>query len=129
MTRTIGTVLLVDDDPTALYIARNVLRRLGVAELVLTAHNGQEALQLIRSACAEPNRAALCPRLILVDVKMPVMDGFEFVGALGTMEFPVRPVVAMLSSSQNPRDLRQADGRGVDAYLAKPLTAQSLGSS
>lgn len=67
------STLLVDDDETTNFVNEMLLKDMGVTEQILTAHNGQEALELILERC-ENNE---CPSLILLDINMPVMNGFE----------------------------------------------------
>ena len=119
-------VLLVDDDPTMRYLHRRLLTRLGAAEHVLEAANGHEALALVRAQCADDFRT--CPDLILLDVRMPVMDGFAFLQAYRGLPEAQQcaQVVAMLTTSLHPADRARAAELSVSAYLTKPLTAETL---
>ncbi|WP_225986431.1 response regulator [Rufibacter sp. LB8] len=120
------SVLLIDDDPTALYVARNVLKRQNITEQIMTAQNGFEAISKLQAACSDPFYKEATPSLIIVDVKMPVMDGFQFVEAMQGLPLNPKPLVAMLTSSQNEYDIKRADMLGVDGYLGKPLTDEKL---
>ncbi|RDC58667.1 response regulator [Adhaeribacter pallidiroseus] len=64
MTR-IASALLVDDDDTANYLHKRLFQKLEVAEKLLVAHNGLEALQLLQANCPGLD----CPQLILLDIK------------------------------------------------------------
>lgn len=68
----ISCTLLVDDETTN-FLNEALLRRMAVADTVLVAVNGQEALDLLRLHCAQPTSPS-CPALILLDMKMPVMN-------------------------------------------------------
>ena len=119
-------VLLVDDDPTTRYLHRLLLDQLGLAAHVLEAANGQQALELIRAQRADDFRT--CPDLILLDVRMPVMNGFEFLEAYTALPRAQQcaRVVALLTTSLSPRDVARADRLAVAAYLAKPLMSETL---
>ena len=114
-------LLLVDDNSTTRFLHRQLLVRLGVAEYVLEAANGQEALSLVRAQCADDFRT--CPDLILLDVRMPVLDGFGFMEVYRALPEAQQcaKVVAMLTTSLHPRDLDRAAHFSVTAYLTKPL--------
>ena len=71
--------LLVDDDSTANYLNTLLLKRLAVTDKILVALNGQEALDMLAIHCRDATPD--CPALILLDIKMPVMDGFAFLAA------------------------------------------------
>ncbi|MBA9079159.1 response regulator [Rufibacter quisquiliarum] len=123
--RKLEAVLVVDDDPACLFIAKSIFKRQHVANQVFTAHNGLEAIKLMRSACT-PASGIVCPDLILVDIHMPVMDGFTFLEALQVLKLPSTPVIALLTTSQNVKDVKRAKNFQVDAFLNKPLTFESL---
>lgn len=119
-------VLLVDDDATIRFLHHKLLTRLALAEHVLEAAHGQQALDLIHAQCADDFRT--CPDLILLDVHMPVMDGFEFLAAYRALPEAQQcaKVVTMLTTSLHPRDVERAAQLSVSAYLSKPLTADKL---
>ena len=123
----LSCVLLVDDDQTTNYLTRLLLTRLHITDKVLVAHNGREALALLAEHCHAPN-APSCPALILLDVNMPVMNGFEFLGAYAQLPETQRQaiVVVMLTTSLHPQDVERARHLQVAAFLSKPLTSQHL---
>lgn len=116
-------VLLVDDDQTTNYLNQRLLHRLGVAEKVLVAANGRQALVLLAEHCQAAN-AHDCPALVLLDVNMPVMNGFEFLEAYALLPAPQRraAVVVMLTTSLHPQDVERARQRHIITFLSKPLT-------
>ncbi len=124
--RKLESILLVDDDPTSLFIAKNIVKRHQVAERIFAAHSGVEAIQLLRSACGKGQDSIICPTLVMVDVRMPDMDGFQFVEAMRALTAPIVPVVAMLSSHDYDRDKKKAKHLGIEAFLQKPLTGESF---
>lgn len=123
----LNCVLLVDDDQTTNYLNQLLLRRLALTEKVLVAGNGREALALLAEHCPEPGVAG-CPSLILLDVNMPVMNGFEFLDAYAQLPAAQRQavVVVMLTTSLHPQDVERARQMQVADFLSKPLTSKNL---
>jgi CheY-like chemotaxis protein len=115
-------ILLVDDDHTSNFLNHRLLEKLEVADLLLEAHNGLEALALLRCYCQESKPDAQV--LVFLDMKMPIMDGFEFLEAY--QQLPAdqqRSIqVVMLSTSLNPKDVQRAQQYPIRAFLSKPLT-------
>jgi CheY-like chemotaxis protein len=118
-------ILLVDDDPTTNYLNQKLLTKMGVADQVLTALNGQEALAAVHTHCPADN--ALCPNLVFLDVNMPLMNGFEFLAAYRQLPLAQQlATVVMLTSSLHPRDVARAQHLRVAGFLTKPLTADKV---
>jgi CheY-like chemotaxis protein len=117
-------ILLVDDDSTTNYLNRRLLERLNICDEVLVAPNGQQALELLQTHCSF--KEGTCPALVLLDVNMPVMNGFEFLEAF--MQAPARQsiVIIMLTSSQLDADLVMAQHLPVADFLHKPLTREKI---
>jgi two-component system, chemotaxis family, chemotaxis protein CheY len=105
-------VLVVDDDPTIRQFIQMALVDHGYE--VLTAEDGQAALDLLRS-----NR----PDLILLDMRMPVMDGWAFSRAYRTAGLPPSPIVVLTAARDAAQYAREIEA---DAYLAKPFDLREL---
>lgn len=116
-------VLLVDDDETTNYLNHLLLKRMDIAAHILVAINGRQALDLLLEHCPEPT-APTCPVLILLDINMPVMNGFEFLEAYAQLPQAQRDasVVLMLTTSLNPRDAERLRTLPAAGILAKPLS-------
>lgn len=123
----LATVLLVDDDPTTNFMHQLLLQKMGVAERLLVAENGMEALHTLTQTCAAPDTSA-CPGLILLDVNMPVMGGIEFLEAF--QQLPLhssrRPLVFMLTTSMYGRELERLRAFPVAGIISKPLTRDKV---
>jgi CheY-like chemotaxis protein len=114
-------ILLIDDDPITNFINTAVLRITGLGEAKVTM-NGAEAMDYIENDCRKEN---LYPDLIMVDINMPVMDGFEFVKRYINlkMEGRQKALILMLTTSSDPRDIKKTNELGIK-MLKKPLTAE-----
>ena len=113
-------VLMVDDNATNRMILRNMLTHWGMRPT--EAEGGNVALQLLRDA----HRAGEPFGLILLDVMMPVMDGFELLDRIRQMPEINRPVIMMLSSRDEPGDAARARELGAVAYIVKPIRPSDL---
>ena len=120
-------ILLVDDDRTTNYLNQLLLTQMGVAERVLVAEDGAQALQLLAQLSEDP-AAAAGPQLILLDMNMPVLNGLGFLEAYDQLP-PARQsavVIAMLTVSLHPRDLARAQQLPVAGFASKPLTREKV---
>ena len=123
----ISCTLLVDDDDTTNFLNQTLLQRMAVSDQVLVAVNGQQALDLLHQHCELP-ASPTCPALILLDMKMPRMNGFEFLQAYAQRPERENPtvVIIMLTTSLNPKDVEQMQGLPIAGYLTKPLTRDKV---
>jgi CheY-like chemotaxis protein len=119
----LASVLLVDDDPTTNFLNKLLLTRMAVAEQVLVAENGEQALRTLVQACTGTDNAA-CPRLILLDMNMPVLNGLAFLEAYVQLPLGQQQaiVIIMLTTSLHPVDLARAQELPIAGFLNKPLT-------
>lgn len=117
----LNLILLVDDDDTTNYLNKRLLDRMEVANEIVTVTNGEEALQFLHECAA--NRQPL-PDLMFLDIKMPVMDGFEFLETYHQLPDNLKKsiVVMMLTSSASFYDLeRLKQYSTVQRHISKPL--------
>ena len=121
-------ILVVDDDYASNYLTRAILEDMDIAESVHTASNGEEAIKFIKQQCHDIQN--FCPELILLDVNMPVMNGFEFMEQFNNLKDlkHANTTVVMLTSSNSERDTQKAIEYKVACYLEKPLSEYSLRS-
>lgn len=120
----IACTLLVDDDDTANYLNQMLFKRLEVTDNLMVAHNGLEALSLISQYC--PGNC--CPTLILLDINMPVMDGFEFLEAYEQLSFAQKQsiIIIVLTTSLNPMDVEKVQQANIAGLINKPLSKMAL---
>ena len=121
----IEEVLLVDDDQISNFLTTSLLKRSGLAKNISISMDGKEAMNLLqkRAATKEP-----FPDLILLDINMPYMNGFEFLEAFRSLRScPYRPVIAILTTSQNYQDIESIKNfPEVEVFLNKPLYEEDL---
>ena len=120
-------VLLVDDDKIFNFLSTKILERMRVAEEIHVALNGEEALTLLNNYY---QGSMTVPDVILLDLNMPIMDGFGFLQAFRQLSLPKmeRIKIVIVSSSEDPQDIARAKELGVTYYLSKPLTEEKLRS-
>ncbi|MCX2982828.1 response regulator [Halieaceae bacterium IMCC14734] len=108
-------ILLVDDAPLNLQVAGELLRQ---AKLIVdTAENGAEAVEKVNAAPYD---------LVLMDVQMPVMDGYTATRAIrANPQFTALPVLAMTANAM-PQDREQGEAAGMNAYIPKPVAPDDL---
>lgn len=122
-------VVLVDDNETTSFLNNRLLSRLGVAERVYTFTRAEQAYEFLWGKNeAAGSMAPDVPQLVFVDLKMPGMDGFEFLEHYSQLPEAVKEktVLAVLTTSMHSADtVRVAKFKDVE-YLAKPLTEEKM---
>lgn len=123
MVKKIRSVLLIDDDSISNFLHQKVIEKTAVVENFFLAANGVEGLRILRTLPKDQY-----PDIILLDIQMPVMDGFDFMenylndealSSSGTR-------VVVLSTSSNHQDIDRMKNYGIDTYLEKPLKTEHL---
>lgn len=105
MTVTIHSVLLVDDDPAANFLHRLAIKSSGRVEKILDATSGADALAYLQRAQTGEIRI---PDLLLLDINMPGMSGWQLLDVCAQEAVPLPCVVSMLTTSENPDDRQRA---------------------
>ena len=116
--------MLVDDDPSTNYLHTRVIKAGACAEHVDVVDNGQAAIDFIRKAAAEKKPF---PELILLDINMPVLNGWEFLEAYKRLPDSEKgnSKIIMLTTSMNPDDeLLASEYSEVSAYYFKSPLVQ-----
>lgn len=123
-------IILVDDCEVDNFINQTVIEKMGVAAQVQICSNGNEAIEVIKKANLDAETQTEefdgeVADLILLDINMPGMNGFEVLKELKT--FNKKPFsIVLLSCSEHIRDLTEASRLNIDYYINKPLTIEKM---
>ena len=113
-------VLLVDDDTIMNFVNKKTLERLGIIKQIDTALNGKQAIDLFNGYYAGSNSL---PDVVLLDLNMPVMDGFQFIELFQKLKIPnsEKVKIVILTSSRDQKDQIRAKELGIEHFLSKPV--------
>ncbi len=119
-------IMVIDDDSTFLFIFRKQIEKLEDIEIVNESRNGSEAISYLKGVL---NNLSEPPDLIVLDLNMPVMDGWDFLDEYGKLcenGTPKVPV-CILSSTINQADFDRANTYDlVKSFFSKPITSEQL---
>ncbi len=118
---TLKPILLVEDNPKDVELTLEALRRSRLANEVITLRDGAEALDYLRCQGMYCARAKSNPAVVLLDLKLPKVDGLEVLAEIKKDESLRHVPVVMLTSSREEPDLRRTYQLGVNAYVVKPV--------
>jgi len=124
-------ILCVDDDPITLMLCKKVVEKVEFAKEIIIANNGEEAINYFDALFEEQqnNDSIAYPKLVLLDLNMPVMDGWEFLETYISKNYhnifdSTRFIV--LSSSIDPYDINRSKTYPIIGFLSKPVTKEML---
>ena len=122
MNRANAAILLVEDNPKDLKLTLHALKSRNLANKIEVARDGQEALDYLFCQGPHANRSPDDPpRVVLLDLKLPGIDGLEVLRAVkGDPRTRTIPVV-ILTASKEEKDLMESYNLGVNAYIQKPV--------
>ncbi|GGA75821.1 response regulator [Flavobacterium palustre] len=121
-------ILCVDDDPITLMLCKKVISKASFSNTIITAKNGEEALEYFDSIINKGATKEL-PQLIFLDLNMPVMDGWEFLDNFNTDKYSEvnSTKIVVLSSTIDPEDHEKSKKYPmVIDFLSKPITSNML---
>lgn len=126
MNREIRTILLAEDSTADAEMAMDALREAKLANPVVHVEDGVEALDYLHARGAYEGRPAGNPAVVLLDIKMPRLDGLEVLKRMRDDERFRRVPVVILSSSREESDLVHSWNLGVNAYVVKPVDVRQF---
>ena len=122
-----GAILLVEDNEDDVFLMRHALTAAGVLNPVFVVESGQAAIEYLSGSGIYQDRSRCpLPVIVFLDLNLPLMSGHEVLAWVrGQRQFESLLVV-VLTSSNEPSDVRRSYSLGANSYLMKPLTARQL---
>ena len=114
-------ILLVEDNPKDLELTLAALERCQLANAVIITRDGAEALDYLHARGQFADRTTGDPAVVLLDLKLPKVDGLEVLEQIKTHSALRHTPVVMLTSSREERDLLRSYQLGVNAFVVKPV--------
>ncbi len=115
------TCLLIDDNYIDNFVTKKIIENSNFVENIILARSANEAIDMVKNG-------TIYPDVIFLDVRMPVMGGFEFLEEFNKIEIDKENIrIFMLSSSLDPIDLKKSTGnKYITQFILKPLTQKTL---
>lgn len=126
----VDSIVLIDDNEVDNMVNQRILEAVKFAKFVYTYTSGKSALEFLKNIDRNPEfPTELIPKVVFLDINMPIMDGFSFIDSLDKLSPRIRGLmrVILLSQSSNPQMINQAKkNHMVQDYLVKPLNADMV---
>jgi CheY-like chemotaxis protein len=117
----LGRILMVEDDSKDVELSLTALEEYNLANEVVIVRDGQEALDYLKCQGQFSDRPDDNPAVILLDLKLPKVDGLEVLNIIKSDERLKMIPVVVLTSSREERDMMRSYQLGVNAYVVKPV--------
>jgi two-component system, response regulator len=119
-------ILLAEDDPADAELTLRALRRNNLANKVHWVKDGAEALDYIAGSGTYAGRDPVLPRLVMLDLKMPKVDGLEVLRALKSNPATRSVPVVVMTSSNEEKDVMATYELGANSYIVKPVQFEAF---
>ena len=119
--KNLGRILMVEDDPKDVELTLTALEDYNLANEVVVVHDGEEALDYLYCRGNWATRAGDNPAVMLLDLKLPKVDGLEVLRQVKSDEKLRLTPVVVLTSSREEKDMVASYQLGVNAYVVKPV--------
>jgi CheY-like chemotaxis protein len=120
------TILLVEDDPGHARLIEKNMRRSSFTNDIVVVSDGQTALDFIRGEGEYAGRKPPSPLLILLDLNLPVLDGYQVLERLKSDERTQRIPVIILTSTEDAREVERCYELGCNIYVTKPVSYEQF---
>jgi CheY-like chemotaxis protein len=118
---TLGRILMIEDDPKDVELTLTALEEYNLANEVVVAHDGEEALDYLYCRGKFAGRSSDNPAVMLLDLKLPKVDGLEVLQQVKSDPKLMMIPVVVLTSSHEEKDMVTSYRLGVNAYVVKPV--------
>jgi CheY-like chemotaxis protein len=119
-------ILLVEDNALDAELTMRALKHGGLANKLLWVKDGQQALDYLFRQGDYEHRSDTVPRIVMLDLKMPKVDGIEVLRAIKARERTRRIPVVVMTSSEEEQDVTRTYELGVNSYVVKPVDFNAL---
>jgi CheY-like chemotaxis protein len=117
-------LLVIDDDDINIFIIKKIVAKTGYDVEMVSKNNGQLAIEYLETLGNQPEKF---PNLMLIDINMPVLNGWEFLEAYEKMNLGLKADMYMLSSSVYENDIEKAKSyQAIKGFISKPLSIERL---
>ena len=120
------TILLVEDDPGHARLIEKNLRRANIANDIVVLSNGQQAVDYLFGQGEYAGQTHPMPLLVLLDLNMPVLDGYQVLERIKTDEAKKRIPVVILTTTNNDHEVTRCYNLGCNVYVTKPVDYQQF---
>ena len=122
-----GAILLVEDNDDDVFLMKHALAAAGIVNPMFVVETGQQAVDYLSGAGEYQERSRFpMPVIVFLDLKLPLMSGHEVLAWIRSQRQLESLLVVVLTSSDEPSDIRRSYSLGANSYLMKPLTARQL---
>ena len=120
----IDITCIIDDDPIFVFGAKRIMQAADFSKSFIIFNNGKEAIDGLKHILTEGQKI---PEVILLDINMPVMDGWQFLDEFSKIERAKDVTIFIVSSSIDPSDLEKARSYNiVNDYVLKPISIEKV---
>ena len=120
------TILLVEDDPGHAVLIEKNLRRGGIANTIVTVNDGRKAVDFLLKRHGYEGDTRPAPMVILLDLNLPVLDGYQVLKIIKNDERTRQIPVVILTTTDNPAEVAKCYEMGCNVYVTKPVEYEAF---